>query len=272
MDYVVYLQEVDQECVNDGDPLTFSQSMHVNFEGEVKLFVTIKIWDPGGIKIFSNKFKCPPPLQVCVQFLEAVPWSIEEEKMIMSIIPTLGLEESRELVAMVLPSPNDSSEEMLRMIIMASMGCYSYENAIKVKASAAETQKNFPSRDSVRRVLDEVLEKSLKKVKEWLGKYWSPHLRCDDENEKLNFFMAVSHERNLLWLVEQMIELGIADMALKEWSEETLFVAVLWPTCEDVWRNAPPRLPELVLECTAHLADAVANGYIVAPRERQYCN
>ncbi|XP_077233325.1 BTB/POZ domain-containing protein At3g05675-like [Tasmannia lanceolata] len=211
-------------------------------------------------------------IRACIQFLEAVPWSEDEEKAILTIIPSLGHEESRELLARVSPPRNNSSEEMLHRLITASIGNHPYVASAKVKSFVAKMLKDFPSRDSVRRVFDRAFEASLKTVKESLEKYSSPDFRGDhDETEaiqRLNLHTAVYHGKDLLWLVERMIELRIGDTAVKEWSEQVSFVAdLLRAFHDDVWRNIAPGLPALVLRCTARLADAVATGSVLAARE-----
>lgn len=211
-------------------------------------------------------------IQACVQFLEAVPWSEDEEKAILGLIPLLGRDESQELLARVLPPRGDSSEEMLNRLVMASIGNLPSVSSVKVKAFVAKMLRDFPSRDSVRRVFDRAFETSLKTVKESLEKYSSPDLRGDhDETEaiqRLNLHTAVYHGKDLLWLVERMIELRIADTAVREWSEQTTFVADLQRAFQDdAWRNIAPGLPSLVLRCTGRLADAVAAGSILAARQ-----
>eukprot|EP00268_Persea_americana_P017632 TRINITY_DN1851_c0_g1_i1.p1 TRINITY_DN1851_c0_g1~~TRINITY_DN1851_c0_g1_i1.p1 ORF type:complete len:474 (-),score=64.95 TRINITY_DN1851_c0_g1_i1:588-2009(-) len=211
-------------------------------------------------------------IRACVQFLEAVPWSEEEERAVLGLIPLLGREEAQELLARVLPPRSNSSEEMLNRLVMASIGNYPSISSGRVKAFVAKMLRDFPSRDSVRRVFDRAFELSLKTVKESLEKYSSPDFRGDhDETEaiqRLNLHTAVYHGKDLLWLVERMIELRIADTAVREWSEQTAFVADLQRAFQDdTWRNIAPGLPSLVLRCTGRLADAVAAGSILAGRQ-----
>ncbi|XP_058080226.1 BTB/POZ domain-containing protein At1g63850-like isoform X2 [Magnolia sinica] len=211
-------------------------------------------------------------IHACVQFLEAVPWSEDEENAVLGIIPLLGHKESQDLLARVSPPGRDSSEEMLHRLVMASIGNHPNVASVKVKAFVAKMLRDFPSRDPVRRVFDRAFRTSLKTVKESLEKYSSPDFRGDhDETEaiqRLNLHTAVYHGKDLLWLVERMIELRIADTAVKEWSEQTAFVADLQRAFQDdTWRNIAPGLPALVLRCTGRLAEAVAAGSILAARE-----
>ncbi|XP_068654763.1 BTB/POZ domain-containing protein At3g05675-like [Aristolochia californica] len=211
-------------------------------------------------------------IKACVRFLEAVPWSEEEEKAVLDIIPSLGLDESQELLARVSPPGSDSPEEMLHKLITASIGNHPCVASAKVKAFAAKMLRDFPSRESVRRVFDRAFDASLKTVKESLEKYSSPDFRGDhDETEaiqRLNLHTAVYHGKNLLWLVERMIELKVADTAVKQWSDQTAFVADLQRAFQDdAWRNIAPGLPALVLRCTGRFADAVATGSLLAARQ-----
>ena len=53
----------------------------------------------------------------CVRFLEAVPWTEEEENRVVSLIPFLSEEESKELVARVSPVGEDACEAMLQGLL-----------------------------------------------------------------------------------------------------------------------------------------------------------
>ncbi|PKI41912.1 hypothetical protein CRG98_037662 [Punica granatum] len=62
-----------------------------------------------------------------------------------------------------------------------------------------------------------------------------------------------------------MIELRVADTAVKEWSDQASFTADLQRAFrDDAWRNIVPGFPALVLRCTSRLANAVASGTILA--------
>ncbi|KAL6986886.1 hypothetical protein U1Q18_040974 [Sarracenia purpurea var. burkii] len=204
----------------------------------------------------------------CVRFLEAVPWSEEEEKRVLSIVPFLRDEESQELLARVLPAKNDSSEEMLYGLILAAI--HNHPNMAFAKAFVAKLLRDFSSRESARRVLDRAFEKSLKIVKESLEEYSSPNFRGDHNEteaiQRLNLHTAMTNGRHLLWLVERMIELRVADTAVKEWSDQASFTADLQRAFrDDAWRNIVPGLPAIVLRCTSKLANAVVAGNILAP-------
>ncbi|XP_010263676.1 PREDICTED: BTB/POZ domain-containing protein At3g05675-like [Nelumbo nucifera] len=209
-------------------------------------------------------------IRACVRFLEAVPWSEEEEKMVLSLIPFLKEEESRELLARVSPAYRDSSEDMLHGLILAAI--HSYPNMAFVKAFVAKLLRDFSSRDSARRVLDRTFETSLKIVKESLEEYSSPDFRGDHNEteaiQRLNLHTAMTNGRHLLWLVERMIELRVADNAVKEWSDQASFTANLQRAFrDDAWRNIVPGLPAIMLRCTSKLANAVAAGSILAAKQ-----
>ncbi|XVF01107.1 hypothetical protein REPUB_Repub04eG0059800 [Reevesia pubescens] len=206
----------------------------------------------------------------CVKFLEVVPWSEEEEKRVLSLIPFLREEESKELLARVSPGKDDSCEEMLHGLILAAI--HNHPNMAFVKAFVAKLLRDFSSRESARRVLERAFETSLKIVKESLEEYSSPDFRGDHNEteaiQRLNLHTAMTNGRHLLWLVERMIELRVADSAVKEWSEQAAFTADLQRAFrDDAWRNIVPGLPAVVLRCTCKLANAVAVGTILAARQ-----
>lgn len=205
-------------------------------------------------------------VRACVRFLEAVPWSEEEEEAVVSLAPLLPLPDSADLLARLSPAPSSSSEEMLHDLVRASVGSH------KVKAFAAKMVRDFSSREVVRRVFDRAFAGSLKTVRESMERYSSPELRGDHEEteaiQRLNLHTAVSKVKDLLWLLELMIELRVADTAVEEWSAQTAFVADLQRAFqEDAWRNNAPALPALVMKCTCRIADAVAAGWVLAARQ-----
>jgi hypothetical protein len=206
----------------------------------------------------------------CVQFLEAVPWTEEEEKRVLNLIPFLKEEESKELLARVLPGRNDSCEEMLHGLVSSAI--HNYPNMAFVKAFVAKILRDFSSSDSAKRVLERAFETSLKVVKESLEEYSSPDFRGDHNEteaiQRLNLHTALTNGKHLLWLVERMIELRVADAAVKEWSDQASFTADLQRAFrDDAWRNIVPGLPAVVLRCTFKLANAVAAGTILATRQ-----
>ncbi|CAK9149616.1 unnamed protein product [Ilex paraguariensis] len=140
------------------------------------------------------------------------------------------------------------------------------------KAFVAKLLRDFSSRESARRVLDRAFETSLKVVKELLEEYSNPDLRGDHNEteaiQRLNLHKAMTNARHLLWLIERMIELRMADKAVKDWSDQASFTADLQRTFrDDAWRNIVPGLPALVLRCTLKLANAVTSGSILAARQ-----
>ncbi|KAJ6766088.1 hypothetical protein OIU79_022119 [Salix purpurea] len=220
---------------------------------------------PVALKLFFDE--CA---DYCVKYLEAVPWSEEEEKRVINLIPYLREEESEELLARISPPKYDSCEEMLHGLILAAI--HSSSNMAFVKAFVAKLLRDFSSRDSARRVLEKAFETSLKIVKESLEDYSSPDFRGDHNEteaiQRLNLHTAMTNGRHLLWLVERMIELGVADSAVKQWSEQESFTADLQRAFrDDAWRNIVPGFPAVLLRCTCKLANAVASGTILAARQ-----
>ncbi|EYU37795.1 hypothetical protein ABFS82_02G023700 [Erythranthe guttata] len=209
-------------------------------------------------------------IKACVKLLEAVPWSEDEEEKILNLIPFLSDEESKELLARVSPVRRDSSEEMLHGLILSAI--HNHPNMAFAKAFVAKLLRDFSSRESIRRVLDKAFEKSLRVVKQSLEEYSSPDFRGDHNEteaiQRLNLHTAMTNGKHLLWLVERMIELRVADTAVMAWSEQASFTADLQRAFrDDAWRNIVPSLPAVVLRCTSRLANAVATGNILATKQ-----
>ncbi|THU50927.1 hypothetical protein C4D60_Mb06t25530 [Musa balbisiana] len=217
-------------------------------------------------------------IRACVRFLEAVPWTEEEEDGVLNLIPFLRREESQDLLARVLPVMVEKGdgksvpEEMLHGLIDSATR--SHPNVATIKAFVAKLLRDYPSRDSVRRVLDQAFFTSMETVKDYLGKYASPDFRVAGDNDereamqRLNLHAAVVNAKHLHWLVERMIELRVADTAVAEWSEQAALAADLQKTFrDDAWKNIAPGLLSLVIKSTFRLANAVVSGTTVAPRQ-----
>lgn len=206
----------------------------------------------------------------CIKFLEAVPWSEEEEEEILNLVPFLSEDESKELLARVSTSKLDSCEQMLDNLLISAK--QNHPNLAPVKAFVARLLREFSSRDSARRVLEKAFLMNLEVVKKSLEEYSSPDFRGGHAEteaiQRLNLHAALTNGKHLLWLVERMIELRVADMAVKEWSEQDSFAADLQRAFrDDAWRNIVPGLPTVVLKCTSKLANAVVSGNILVARE-----
>lgn len=205
----------------------------------------------------------------CVRFLEAVPWSEEEEKRVLNFLPLLSEEESRELLARVLPSSNDSCEEMLHGLIVSAIN--NHPNMASAKAFVAKLLRES-SKEAARNVLNRAFETSFKTVKESLEEYSSPDFRGNHNEteaiQRLNLHSAMTNGRHLLWLVERMIELRVAEKAVKDWINQPLFTLdLLRAFRDDVWKNIVPGLPGVVLRCASRLATAVSTGNILVDKE-----
>ncbi|KAI5084071.1 hypothetical protein GOP47_0000240 [Adiantum capillus-veneris] len=173
-------------------------------------------------------------ITACVQYLEAVPWTEDEEKRVLEVVTSLQLRESAQLLARITPINTRAVHDML-----------------------------------VKLVLDGAFASSLKSVKDSVEEYSSPNVRGrHDEIEALqrvSLHTASLNSKHLLWLVERMIELRVADNAVTEWSEQVLFTANLLRVFnDDAWRTIAPSLPALVLRCTFKLVSAVAAGSMIA--------
>ncbi|KAL5790908.1 hypothetical protein ACOSQ2_005796 [Xanthoceras sorbifolium] len=208
-------------------------------------------------------------VKACVRFIEAVPWTEEEEKRVIEMIPFLREEESIELLSRI-SVHDDSCEDMLHGLILVAI--HNHPNMAFVKAFVAKLLRDFSSRESARRVLERAFEETLKIVKESLEEYSSPDFRGDHNEteaiQRLNLHTAMTNGRHLLWLVERMVELRVADNAVKEWSEQAVFTSDLQRAIrDDAWRNIVPGLPGILMKSTCKLANAVAAGTILAARQ-----
>ncbi|CAI0438055.1 unnamed protein product [Linum tenue] len=207
----------------------------------------------------------------CVRFLEAVPWNEEEERRVLQLVPFLRENESKELLARISTEDEDSCAEMLEGLIAAA-AIHNQPNLAFVKAFVAKLLRDFSSRDAARTALENAFRRSFRVVKDSLEEYSSPDFRGGHNEteaiQRVNLHTAMTNGKHLLWIVERMIELRVADKAVKEWSEQSGFTADLQRAFrDDAWRNIVPGLPAIVIRCTYKLASAVATGSILAARE-----
>lgn len=126
----------------------------------------------------------------------------------------------------------------------------------------------------MRKVLDRAFLSDLGKVKELVGEYVRPDFRVIGDNaqmeaiHKMKLHTAAVNTKHMLWLVERMIELRVADVAAREWSEQGVLTAELMKSFrEDAWRSVAPGLPALVMRCTGSIANAVAAGSVIVPKQ-----
>uniref|UniRef100_A0A7N0T1Y1 At3g05675-like ankyrin-like domain-containing protein n=1 Tax=Kalanchoe fedtschenkoi TaxID=63787 RepID=A0A7N0T1Y1_KALFE len=209
-------------------------------------------------------------VKACVSFLEAVPWTEEEERKVLAVIPLLSEEESDELMARLTPQDEKAREEMLQGVILSAL--YNHPNGAFVKAFVAKLLRDFSSRESAKRVLEIVFGECLKVVRESLEQYSSPEFRAGSNTEteaiqRINLHTAMTSARHLFWVIERMIDMKVADFAVKVWSEqESLSAELLRVFRDDASRQMVPGFATIMLRCISRLASAVASGSIVACR------
>lgn len=209
-------------------------------------------------------------VKACVRFIEAVPWTEDEERIVISLVPMLKSEECDELLARVSPEKVNSSEEMLIELLKVAINNLS--NMAFAKAFVAKLLRDYSCKESARRVLNRVFLDTLKEVKISLEEYSRPDFRVDNNEteamQRLHLHTAMKNGRNLFWIIERMIELGVADMAVMEWTNQDSLTTDLQRAFRDeLWRNIVPALPGVVLRCTSKLANAVVCGSILADRK-----
>lgn len=145
-------------------------------------------------------------------------------------------------------------------------------NSATVKTFVAKILRDYPAIDSIMKVLDSSFVHSLDAVKELMGKYASPDFRVAGDNDereamqRLHLHAAMTNIKHLYWIIERMVEMRVADNAVREWSDQSGLSADLLKTLkDDNYRNIAPGLPVFVTRCTLKLAGAVVSGHTLAP-------
>ncbi|KAH7416487.1 hypothetical protein KP509_14G093800 [Ceratopteris richardii] len=206
-------------------------------------------------------------ITACVQYLGSVPWTEEEETKVMDIVPPLQLQGPEELLSRIKPKSVTAVKDMLSKLVQAAN--HSHPNGANVETFVANLLKNHASRSVVKLVLDDALTKSLSALKDSAEEYVRPNIngqQCQIEDlQKVTLHTALLTSKRLLWLLETMIGLGVADDAVTEWSEQAgLSANLLRIFNDDVWLTCVPSLQVLLLGCTFNLASEVAAGFITA--------
>ncbi|CAL4927052.1 unnamed protein product [Urochloa decumbens] len=225
-------------------------------------------------------------VKACIRFLEAVPWSEDEEARVIDLAPLLSADEAADLLARVSPPPiaagpssaagepaKSPSEAMLHGLINSAIHGHPVHAA--TKAFVAMLLKDYPSRDCVHKVLNDAFESRLETIQELMGKYASPDFRVavdSDEREaiqRFNLHSAALNVKHLYWLIERMVDLRVADKAVRLWSDQAALATDFQKLLSDadMWRNMTPGLPMLVTRCTLRLANSIVTGETLVPRQ-----
>ncbi|CAN6281598.1 unnamed protein product [Urochloa humidicola] len=225
-------------------------------------------------------------VEACIRFLEAVPWSEDEEARVIDLAPLLPADEAADLLARVSPPPvaagpssaageaaRSPSEAMLHGLINSAIHGHPVHAA--TKAFVAMLLKDYPSRDCVHKVLNDAFKSRLETIQELMGKYASPDFRVavdSDEREaiqRLNLQSAALNVKHLYWLIERMVDLRVADKAVTLWSDQAALATDFQKLLSDadMWRNMTPGLPMLVTRCTLKFANSVVTGETLVPRQ-----
>ncbi|KAH7416486.1 hypothetical protein KP509_14G093700 [Ceratopteris richardii] len=206
-------------------------------------------------------------ITACVRYLGAVPWTEEEETKVMDIVPPLQLQGPEELFSRSKPKSVTAAKDMLSELVQAAI--HFHPNGANVKTFVANLLKNHASRSVVKLVLDDAFTKSLSTVKDSAEAYVRANINGQqfqiEDLQKATLHTTLVTSKRLLWLLETMIDLGVADDAVTEWSEQAdLSANLLRIFNDDVWLTCVPSLQVLLLGCTFNLASEVAAGFITA--------
>ncbi|KAH7437718.1 hypothetical protein KP509_05G085600 [Ceratopteris richardii] len=182
----------------------------------------------------------------------------------MDIVPPLQLQGPEELLSRIKPKRVTAVKDMLSELVQAAI--HFHPNGANVKTFVANLLKNHASRSVVKLVLDDAFTKSLSTSKDSAEEYVRPNINGQqfqiEDLQKATLHTTLVTSKRLLWLLETMIDLGVADDAVTEWSEQAdLSANLLRIFNDDVWLTC---LQVLLLGCTFNLASEVAAGFITA--------
>ncbi|KAK9136355.1 hypothetical protein Syun_015685 [Stephania yunnanensis] len=172
-------------------------------------------------------------VNACVRFIEAVTWTEEEEQMVLDVIPLLRLEESRELRARVCAEKEECSEEMLHGMILAAMNATTdgkWNKDLWQRLLLEKLLREFSSKDFVGRALSRAFSVKLSELKKSLRSFLDAY-KVIDASQTTSWtsdcIKLITYWKQMMWLVERVIELRVANDAAVEWSNNASLVAVL---------------------------------------------
>eukprot|EP01018_Ginkgo_biloba_P012124 Gb_02110 [translate_table: standard] len=198
----------------------------------------------------------------CMEYLEAVPWTAENESQIRTSVSALQIQTSSDLAARLCTPEcvpdckpvNIMGEILSELLSLVSNGAPPKAREITKRVLQANDQLNTSPlfADVNKSALFKELQSNLELLKSQLRKF-------------ANFFSWNSHQINvassaLRWLLDELFTLQIADMAVKMFAEEQDLAQLM------VTRIYQNPFTETLFSILVRLLQALQNGEVICPR------
>ncbi|XP_076891078.1 BTB/POZ domain-containing protein At5g60050-like [Bidens hawaiensis] len=220
-------------------------------EGVVKILGLLKVCDA---------LKFDDGISSCLEYLEAVPWSEEEEERIISNLSELHLHTTHEVLQRLPLHPSTSSklDDIFSRLVTGVIHAKDEKARKEMKTLVSrllkqESDQNYPQNNLSKETLYTICHKCLNSLINCLFEATS-----NDENRGVMSEIGRVAD-NLEWVVDILIEKQISEEFVQIWSEQNE-LAMLHSKVPIMYRHKISRI-------TAQLCIAIGRGNILLPKE-----
>nr|PNR29420.1 hypothetical protein PHYPA_028113 [Physcomitrium patens] len=247
------------KCVNPSTYVRCLQLLYV--PNRIKHTAFDDVQDALGILEVAAELLFHDCVGACMRYLEAVPWTVENETAIRECVASLHLQSSPDLAARLcapegaMRKPVDVMKDVLgELLALVTNGAPSKARDITERVLLANVH---PSASSAFGGVNELA--LLKEFQGNLGQLKS-QLR-----KFANFFSWNAHQVTLAcsalrWLIDELFSLQIADMSIKIFSEEQELAQLM---VSRVYQNP---FTETLFQILVRMLQALHKGEVIAPR------
>ncbi|GAB4860261.1 hypothetical protein Ancab_011742 [Ancistrocladus abbreviatus] len=208
----------------------------------------------------------------CLEYLEAVPWSEEEEEKVLSCLSELQLHGSvsEEVLQRVLTEPSTSTRvddiflRMLTGVLQAKDEKARREMKTLISRLLREDASDYKSYGQRLDVSKDILYHLCHRCLSSLILCLSEATCMDDSMQDRGVIMAeIAREAdNMQWLVDILIDRKLGDEIVKLWADQKE-LAILHSKIPTMYRHEISRI-------TAQLCIAIGRGHLLVPKETRY--
>ncbi|KAK4370394.1 hypothetical protein RND71_009869 [Anisodus tanguticus] len=209
----------------------------------------------------------------CLEYLEAVPWSQQEEEKVVSHLSQLQLPDSAadNILQRLVPEPSTSSrsDDILQRLLTGVLHAKDDQARREMKKVISrllrENTSNSNSHESNLDISRDTLYYLCHKCLTSLILYLSEATTADDNRQDRGVLMSdIAREAdNLQWLVDILIDRKMGDEFVKLWAEQKE-LSILHSKIPTMYRHE-------ISKITAQLCVAIGRGNLLVPKDVRYC-
>ncbi|KAF3663734.1 BTB/POZ domain-containing protein [Capsicum annuum] len=225
-----------------------------------------------GLLKISSAIMFDDGVLACLEYLEAVPWSQQEEEKVVSHLSQLQLPDSaadilQRLVAE--PSTSSRSDDILQRLLTAVLHAKDDKARKEMKKVISrllrENTSNSSSHESNLDISKDTLYHFCHRCLTSLILSLSEATSVDDNRQDRGILMGeIAREAdNLQWIVDILIDRKMGDAFVKLWAEQKE-LSVLHSKIPTMYRHE-------ISKITAQLCVAIGRGILLVPKDVRYC-